>query len=192
MCCGVGHRCSSDPALLWLWCRPADPIRPLAWELPYAMGVALKCKRKKKSRQIKNSLFTLIPLVPNMNRNFLNVLVESINEWRKCALETDIRQENALSYLPNNRDHDRKDVLGFVCWLVFLGLHPQHMELPRLGAEVESSPVAYATATATQNCLMHWARPGIKPASSWTLVGFLTSWATRELWFLFIFLSMTL
>ena len=21
--CGVGHRCGSDPLLLWLWCRPA-------------------------------------------------------------------------------------------------------------------------------------------------------------------------
>ena len=36
---GVGHRRGLDPALLWLWCRPAAraPIRPLAWELPYAM-----------------------------------------------------------------------------------------------------------------------------------------------------------
>ena len=33
-----------DPALLWLWCRPAAvaPIRPLAWEAPYAVGAALK------------------------------------------------------------------------------------------------------------------------------------------------------
>ena len=30
--CGVGHRCSSDPASLWLWCRLAAtvPILPLA------------------------------------------------------------------------------------------------------------------------------------------------------------------
>jgi len=47
--CGVGHRCSSDPALLWLWSRPVAVahIPPLAWELPYAMGVALKKKRRK-------------------------------------------------------------------------------------------------------------------------------------------------
>ena len=34
----------NDPALLWLWGRPAAvaPIRPLAWEPPYAAGVALK------------------------------------------------------------------------------------------------------------------------------------------------------
>ena len=33
-----------DPALLWLWCRPAAvaPIGPLAWEPPYVVGVALK------------------------------------------------------------------------------------------------------------------------------------------------------
>ena len=42
--CGVGHRCSSDPVLLWLWHRPAAtaPIGPLAWEPPYAQGVALE------------------------------------------------------------------------------------------------------------------------------------------------------
>ena len=42
--CGVGCRHGLDPVLLWLWHRPvaAAPIRPLAWEPPYAMGVALK------------------------------------------------------------------------------------------------------------------------------------------------------
>ena len=47
MSCGVGHTRGSDPEL-WLWCRPAAAalIRPLAWELPYATGVALKRKKK--------------------------------------------------------------------------------------------------------------------------------------------------
>ena len=51
--CGVGHRHGLDPVLLWLWRRPAAtaPIRPLAWESPYAMGVALeKAKRQKKKK----------------------------------------------------------------------------------------------------------------------------------------------
>ena len=39
---GVGCRCSSDPELLWLWLAAVAPIRPLAWELPHAAGVALK------------------------------------------------------------------------------------------------------------------------------------------------------
>ena len=34
--------------MLWLWCRQAAaaPIGPLAWEPPYAMGSALKIKKK--------------------------------------------------------------------------------------------------------------------------------------------------
>ena len=50
MSCGVGRRCSSDPMLLWLWYRPESvaPIQSLDWELPYAMGTALKQKKLKK------------------------------------------------------------------------------------------------------------------------------------------------
>ena len=50
--CGVGHRSFTqwvkDPALLWLWYRPATValIRSIAWELPYAMGAALKRLKK--------------------------------------------------------------------------------------------------------------------------------------------------
>ena len=49
MSCGIDHRCSSDPALLWLWCRPAAiaPIQPLAWEPPYASGAAIKRQKTK-------------------------------------------------------------------------------------------------------------------------------------------------
>ena len=47
--CGVGRRCSLDPALLWLWCRPAAVAltRSLAQEPPYAPGTALKSKKKR-------------------------------------------------------------------------------------------------------------------------------------------------
>ena len=34
--------------LLWLWLTAVVPIRPLAWELPYNAGEALKRKKKKK------------------------------------------------------------------------------------------------------------------------------------------------
>ena len=51
MSCGIGHGCGLDLALLWPWCRPAAtiPIRPLAWELPHAVGASLKSQKKKKS-----------------------------------------------------------------------------------------------------------------------------------------------
>ena len=40
--CSVGCRLGSDPALLWLWRRPAAAVQPLAWEPPYAVGASLK------------------------------------------------------------------------------------------------------------------------------------------------------
>ena len=54
--CGVGHRCSSDLALLWLWHRlvAVAPILPLAWELPYSTDVALK-----RPKINKKTLYTL-------------------------------------------------------------------------------------------------------------------------------------
>ena len=48
-------------ALLWLWCRLAAValIGRLAWELPYAAGMALKTKNK----QANKSHATLIKLI---------------------------------------------------------------------------------------------------------------------------------
>ena len=53
MSCGVVHTCSLDLALLWLWRRVAAValIKPLAWEPPYAMKVALKSRKKKKKEE---------------------------------------------------------------------------------------------------------------------------------------------
>ena len=68
---GVGHRHGLNLALLWLWCRPAAAflIRPIARELPYATGAALKKMKKFKKKILKDKilfqnlslLFTLIP-----------------------------------------------------------------------------------------------------------------------------------
>ena len=59
--CGVGRRRGSDLALLWLWLwrRPTATaiIHPLAWEPPYATGVALnKEKKKEKRKKRKNKV----------------------------------------------------------------------------------------------------------------------------------------
>ena len=60
--CGVGRRCGSDPMWGWLWRRlaAAAPIRPLAWEPPYAAGaaqeIAKRPKKKKKNHGIHISL----------------------------------------------------------------------------------------------------------------------------------------
>ena len=55
-CCELWCRssCSSDPALLWLWSRPASAalIRPLAWELSYDASAALIRPKKKKKNYV--------------------------------------------------------------------------------------------------------------------------------------------
>ena len=51
MSCGVGCRCGLDPALLWYRLAAIVPIRPLAWEPPYASGVALEKTKKKRKRK---------------------------------------------------------------------------------------------------------------------------------------------
>ena len=58
MSCGVGCRCGLDLVLLCLWCRLAAvaPIRPLAWDPPYAAGVALK-GQKTKTKSIHTHMY---------------------------------------------------------------------------------------------------------------------------------------
>ena len=56
MSCGIGCRHGSDPALL----VATAPIRPLAWEPPYAAGAALeKAKRQKKKKKKKKECVEL-------------------------------------------------------------------------------------------------------------------------------------
>ena len=46
---GVGHRCGSELALLWLWCGPAVTalIQPLAWNFHVSLVRPQKDKNKK-------------------------------------------------------------------------------------------------------------------------------------------------
>ena len=58
--CGVGCRPQVESGVAVLWCRLAAAalIRHLAWEFPYATGVALKSKKRKEKRK-KRKLITL-------------------------------------------------------------------------------------------------------------------------------------
>ena len=79
MGCGVGCRHGSNPALLWLWGRPAAmaPIGPLAWELPYASGVAKKWQKdqKNKIKQTNKKNKSKLEGVPIVTWRVLNLLV---------------------------------------------------------------------------------------------------------------------
>ena len=48
--------------------------------------------------------------------------------------------------------------------------------------QIGAMSVTYTTAHGHPGCLTYWARPGIKPASSWMLVRFISAEPQRELW----------
>ena len=84
MSCGVGRRHGSDLALLWLWCRPVAtaPIRPLAWEPPYAMGVAVeKDKKTKKKKNTCTPMFTVALFT--IAKTWQQLKCPSTDEWTK-------------------------------------------------------------------------------------------------------------
>ena len=92
------------------------------------------------------------------------------------------------SWILNPQHHSRNSIFFF---FFFLGLHLQHMEVPRLGVKLEPKVPVYTIATRDPShicdlhhssrqhqILIHWVRPGIKSVSSWILVRFVTRWAT--------------
>ena len=67
-------------------------------------------------------------------------------------------------------------LLIFFFFFCFLGPHGQHMEVSRLGVELELQLLA----SSHLGSLTHWARPGIEPASSWMLAGFVSTAPQQE------------
>ena len=67
--------------LLWLWHRlaAAAPIPPLAWELPYAAGVALKGKYRHLER--RDLLIFLKPsITPGKNSRLLILVCKALQD----------------------------------------------------------------------------------------------------------------
>ena len=79
MSCGVGRRHGSDPAWLWLWCRPVAtaPIRRLAWEPPYTSGAALEKAKRQKRKKRKE--------VGTTNREDRDIKQKTKERERKCV-----------------------------------------------------------------------------------------------------------
>ena len=62
--------------MLWLWHRLAAvaAIRPLAWEIPYAMGLALK-KKKKEHFEVELREFGRMTKVSNLGNGVSNTSI---------------------------------------------------------------------------------------------------------------------
>ena len=85
----------------------------------------------------------------------------------------------------------------FFFFFFFLGLHPQHMEIPRLGGnwscsrwptpqqrQIWATSVTNTRAHGIARSLMHWVRLGIAPASSRMLVRIVSAGPWGELQYL--------
>ena len=101
--------------MLWLWCRPVAtaPIRPLAWEPPYAAGVALEKAKRQKEKKKFESCFVA--------QWFEDVML-SLHSFT-CSFP--VFTELLIFFLI------------FFVFLPFLGPLLQHMEVPRPGVESE-------------------------------------------------------
>ena len=83
MSCSVGHKCSSDLELLWLWCRPAAfaSIQPLAWELHCATHRCGSQKQEgKKERKEILRIFTPFPNL-DLSRSHYKIKSHQHKNW---------------------------------------------------------------------------------------------------------------
>ena len=102
--CGVGHRCTSDPALLWLWHRMAATalFRPLAWGPTYAVGAGLKIQKdqkKKKKRQKKKKKKKVRKLL-NLFSLFARYLAFFFFFFSGTLTKADISTCNSILFVP--------------------------------------------------------------------------------------------
>ena len=89
------HGYGSDLALLWHWYRLAGiaPIRPLTWEPPYAIGVALKKKTKDKNN-LHQKILHMISSSPMIAMNTYTALM-LLYKYPSPVKETKCSWENS-------------------------------------------------------------------------------------------------
>ena len=96
-------------AVLWPRPKATAPIRPLAWEPPYAAGAAQEMAKRQKQKT-KNKT--------------------PASSWILVGFVTTELQQNSLNTLEGF-------LLLLLLLLLFLGPLPRHMEVPRPGVESE-------------------------------------------------------
>ena len=106
-------QCIKDPALLWLRYRMVAIalIGPLAWEIPYAVGIDLKRKKKKRKKKRKQAK-------------------------QLAMVEVCTPQKSVNANQQTHTSSIELVVLGFFC-LSSLGPLLRHIEIPRPGVELE-------------------------------------------------------
>jgi len=129
MSCGIGHRHGSALALLWLRCRPSAAV-PI-WPLASEfLHAAHAALKSKKTKQTNKK-----------NLDFFNHFPWQ-NHWDILSIPLSKHIPNPFTFF----------------FFSFLGPRLRHMEISRLGVQLELQLPAYATATATRD-LSHVCNP---------------------------------
>ena len=154
MSCGVDCRVGSDLALLWLWHRLAATalIWPLAWEPPYAMGVALEKAKAHTRAHIHTHTHKRMPV-----SNFVY--------WSKNKILP--RSFFFFLFRAIPEVHGSFPARGHI-GATAAGLQPQPQP-----QEIWATSAIYTAAHGNTRSPTHWVRPGIEPTSSWLLFRFI-------------------
>ena len=94
-----------------------------------------------------------------------------------------IRLMGLLGSLGSENEHKLScNCLNFF-FFIFLGLHLWHMDVPRLGVELQLSvpDLSHVCNHGNARSLTHRVKPGIKPVSSWILVRVVSAEPQRKL-----------
>jgi len=174
--CG-GHRCRSDPEFLCLMCRQAAaaPIQLLALEFLYVISEALKRQKKKKLHILYLQLSHLFQqscrsFSISINSYFLSFL-SSLFELYEYGVPLNLK----IFFLSfEGCTHDKWRIPGsgsnWSCCRQPTSEPQKH--------QIWAMSATYTTAHSNAGSLNHWARPGIKPTTSWFPVRFVFCCAT--------------
>ena len=115
MSCGVGRRHGSDLAWLGLglglWLAATAPIGPLAWEPPYASGVALKDKKIKKKKRTCTyiKLYSVSKKITHILFQTFQVIFEAAKTTLVRSLKLRLNQADVLKRRWTQGDGPGKD-----------------------------------------------------------------------------------
>ena len=133
--------------------------------------------------KVKQSIFVNVPQVCVFSTNLFLELSTHFQKLLKIMTQEFYLCKLLFSILYIKLFKSLHFVLFCFC---FLGLHPQHMEVPRLEVEWEIQPLAYATAIATLDpshvCDLHhssgqrWILNPLREARDWTHNLMVPSW----------------
>ena len=110
-----------------------------------------RCRTAIFLNNLQNSLCTYMPLVQIVTKSIL-VIVDYVQYTCIYTMQEEMRGRGITCRVTTS-------AMSFFFLMSFLGLHPWHMDVPRLGDESELQVPAYTTATATQDpshiCSLH-------------------------------------